>query len=154
MIYRKILLSLHILFFSFFLLVQTSCEKFSGDQTIPAYISIDSIYLQTDYSLEGSNSQNITDAWVYVDDYLIGTFQLPARFPVLRQGTHTLSVIPGIKKNGIASTRITYPFYSTITQSVNLVPDSTINVGVMKTTYGSTTKFTGILNSSSPSTSH
>jgi hypothetical protein len=142
MIYRRILPASLILFFPFFLLVHTSCEKFSGDQTIPAYLSIDSIYLQTDQGIEGTASHNITDAWVYVDDYLVGTFQLPARFPVLFQGKHTLSVIAGIKKDGIASTRITYPFYSTITQSVNLVPDSTLSAGVLKTTYISTTKFT------------
>jgi hypothetical protein len=142
MIYRRILPASLILFFPFFLLVQTSCEKFSGDQTIPAYLSIDSIYLQTDPSLQGTASQNITDAWVYVDDYLVGTFQLPARFPVLKEGIHTLSVIPGVKKDGIASTRITYPFYSMISQSVNLVPDSTSSVGLLKTTYISTTKFT------------
>jgi hypothetical protein len=142
MIYRRLFLALLILFLPLFLLVQTSCEKFSGDQTIPAYLSIDSIYLQTDPGAEGTASQNITDAWVYVDDYLVGTFQLPARFPVLREGKHNLSIIPGIKKNGIASTRITYPFYNTITQSVNLVPDSTISGGVLKTSYISTTKFT------------
>jgi hypothetical protein len=142
MIYRRLFLALLILFLPFFLLVQTSCEKFSGDQTIPAYLSIDSIYLQTDPANEGTASQNITDAWVYVDDYLVGTFQLPARFPVLIEGKHNLSIIPGIKKNGIASTRITYPFYNTITQSVNLVPDSTLSGGVLKTSYISTTKFT------------
>jgi hypothetical protein len=141
MIYRRILLALTILFLPFFLLVQTSCEKFSGDQTIPAYLSIDSIYLQTDFSSQGSASQNITDAWVYVDDYLIGTFQLPARFPVLYEGKHSLSVIAGIKRNGIASTRVTYPFYSTITRSIDLVPDSTVSIGVMKTSYFSTTVF-------------
>jgi hypothetical protein len=141
MIYRRILPALTIFFLPFLLLVQTSCEKFSGDQTIPAYISIDSIYLQTDFSSQGSAAQNITDAWVYIDDYLIGIFQLPARFPVLYEGKHTLSVIAGIKRNGIASTRVTYPFYNTITRSVNLVPDSTLSVGVMKTTYFSSTIF-------------
>ena len=144
MIYRRILPALPILFLPFFLLVQTSCEKFSGDQTIPAYLSIDSIYLQTDFNKEGTASQNITDAWVYVDDNLVGAFQMPARFPVLKEGKHNLTIIPGVKRNGIASTRITYPFYNTITQSVNLVPDSTISAGsagVLKTTYFSTTKF-------------
>jgi len=141
MIYRKILLALLILFLPFFILLHTSCEKFSGDQTIPAYLSIDSIYLQTDYSLEGTTSQNITDAWVYVDDNLVGTFQLPACFPVLKEGKHSLSIIPGIKKNGIASTRVTYPFYSTITQTLNFVTDSTLSLVPQKTTYISTTKF-------------
>ena len=141
MIYRRILPALSILFLPFFLLVQTSCEKFSGDQTIPAYLSIDSLYLQTDYTTQGSASQNITDAWVYIDDNLVGTFQLPARFPVLKEGTHSLSIIPGIKRNGIASTRVTYPFYSTIIKSVNLVPDSTVSEHVLKTTYFSSTVF-------------
>jgi hypothetical protein len=142
MIYRRVFLALLIVFFPFFLLIETSCEKFSGDQTIPAYLSIDSIYLQTDFYTEGTASQNITDAWVYVDDNLVGTFQLPAPFPVLKEGKHSLSIIPGIKKNGIASTRATYPFYNTITQSVDFTPDSTLSVGVLKTTYMSTTKFT------------
>jgi hypothetical protein len=142
MIHRRILLAFPVLFLSFFLLVQTSCEKFSGDQTIPAYISIDSIFLKiTDINLEGTASHNITDAWVYVDDNLVGTFQLPARFPVLKKGSHTISVYPGIKRNGIASTRITYPFYNSITRQVNLVPDSLFSSGILSTTYMSTTKF-------------
>ena len=140
--YRRYLLFAQFIFFPFLLLMQTSCEKFSGDQTIPAYLSIDSIYLQTDFQEEGTTSQNITDAWVYVDDILIGTFQMPARFPVLFQGVHDLTVIPGIKRNGIASTRTTYPFYNAITKSVKLVPDSTLPAGVLKTTYMSTTVFT------------
>jgi hypothetical protein len=142
MIYRRILPVLLILFLSFFLLVQTSCEKFSGDQTIPAFLSIDSIYLQTDNGLEGTDSQNITDAWVYVDDNLVGAFQMPARFPVLKEGKHNLTIIPGVKRDGIASTRITYPFYTYITRTVNFVPDSTLRMHVLKTTYNSTTKFT------------
>jgi hypothetical protein len=143
MICRKILFAFSVLFLPFFLLMQTSCEKFSGDQTIPAYLTIDSIYLEVgDVNLEGTASHKITDAWVYVDDNLVGAFQLPARFPVLKQGIHKISVIPGVKKDGIAATRITYPFYSTITQQINLVPDSTISLGLLKTTYLSTTKFT------------
>jgi hypothetical protein len=141
MIYRRYLLFLIFLFSPFFLLMQTSCEKFSGDQTIPAYLSIDSIFLQTDFGQEGTASHNITDAWVYVDDYLVGTFQMPARFPVLYKGIHDLTIIPGIKRNGIATTRVTYPFYNSITKSVNFTPDSTVSVGIIKTTYFSTTKF-------------
>jgi hypothetical protein len=71
MIGRKFL---HILAFSFFLLLllaQTSCEKFSGDQTVPAYMKIDSIRLTTDYSTQGTAIHNITDAWVYIDGQLI-----------------------------------------------------------------------------------
>lgn len=129
--------------FSLLLLLLTlgSCDKFEGDQTIPAYLSIDSIYLQTDPETQGTNSHNITDAWVYIDEKLVGTFQLPARFPVLSQGVHDLTIIPGIKRNGISSTRVTYPFYASIEKSIKLMPDSTTRIGVIKTTYMSNTSF-------------
>jgi hypothetical protein len=126
---------------SFFLLLVTSCEKFSGDQTVPAYLDIDSIYLSTDYYTQGTNSQKITDAWVAVDDVPIGAFELPARFPVLNSGKHKVSVYPGIKKNGIAATRTIYSFYNPVVKELTLTPDSTTRLGVLKSTYQSTTVF-------------
>ena len=141
MICRKFL---HILVFSSLLLlivVQTSCEKFSGSQTIPAYLKIDSISLTTDYPTQGTARHSIVDAWVYIDGTLIGTFQLPATFPVLSQGTHTLMVLPGVKKDGIASTRVSYPFYQEITRTINLVPDKTLDLGTLSTTYLAKAKF-------------
>lgn len=122
-------------------LVITSCEKFSGDQTIPAYLGIDSIYLATSYYTEGTSSQRITDAWVYVDDEFIGAFELPARLPVLKSGKHSLKIWPGIKKNGIGATRVSYAFYSPIARDVVFVPDSATQTGVLKTTYQPTTVF-------------
>jgi hypothetical protein len=135
---------LHILAFSFLLillLAQTSCEKFSGDQTVPAYLRIDSIQLTTTYSTQGTANHSITDAWVYIDGELIGTFQLPATFPVLKQGNHTLQVLAGIKKDGIAATRVYYPFYQAITRNIKLVPDQTLDVGTLSTTYSPKAKF-------------
>ncbi len=141
MICRKFLHILTFSFFLFLLLAQTSCEKFSGDQTVPAYLRIDSIRLTTDYPTQGTAIHNITDAWIYIDGELIGTFQLPATFPVLKQGTHTLMVLPGVKKDGIAATRVSYPFYQEITRTINLVADDTLDVGTLSTTYSTKTKF-------------
>lgn len=108
---------------------------------VPAYLRIDSIRLTTDYSTQGTAIHNITDAWVYIDGELIGTFQLPATFPVLKQGTHTLMVFPGVKKDGIAATRISYPFYQEINKTINLVPDQPLPVGTLSTTYATKAKF-------------
>jgi hypothetical protein len=141
MMFRKFLHILVVSSFLLLLLAQTSCEKFSGDQTIPAYLKIDSIRLTTDYATQGTASNAITDAWVYIDGQLIGTFQLPATFPVLQQGTHKLMVLPGVKKDGIASTIINYPFYMDTTKTINLIPDKTLNVGILSTAYSSKTKF-------------
>lgn len=119
-----------------------SCYKFSGDQTIPSYLRIDSIGLNTDYFTEGSNTHNITDAWVYIDDNLIGVFELPAVVPILKSGPQNLDIRAGIKLNGISSTRVPYPFYKPITnEEFNLYPDSVIDMGVINTRYESDVVF-------------
>jgi len=123
------------IFLSILFVSMVSCEKFSGDQQIPAYLSIDSVYLTTDYNKQGSKSQNITDVWVYVDDEFLGAFELPARLPVLKSGLHTVKLWPGIKKNGIAATRVAYEYYVPFQKNVNLKEDSTSKLGVLKTTY-------------------
>jgi hypothetical protein len=119
----------------------TSCEKFSGDQSVPSYISVDSIYLTTDYYTQGTSSQRITDAWVYVDDEFLGTFELPAKLPVLQSGKHEVKIWPGIKRNGIAATRVSYEFYAPVVKQVTLGIDSTTLLGVLKTTYQPTASF-------------
>lgn len=114
-----------------FSVVFASCRKFEGSQTIPAYIHIESIVVDslTDYFTYGATTSKITDAWVYVDDDPIGCFELPATFPVLKHGPHKVTVYGGIMSNGIAAARATYPFYKPqIYESLNLVEDSIINL--------------------------
>ena len=114
-----------------FSVVFVSCRKFEGSQTIPAYIHIESIVVDslTDYFTYGATTSKITDAWVYVDDDPIGCFELPATFPVLKHGPHKVTVYGGIMSNGIAAARATYPFYKPqIYESLNLVEDSIINL--------------------------
>ncbi len=119
-----------------------SCDKFDGDQTIPAYIHIEKINLLDNANLnEGSLSTKITDAWVYVDDEFIGAYELPATFPVLKKGVHTIKVLPGIKMNGISTTRIAYPFYTAIKLSKTLVEQETLKLDTLTTLYDNNTKF-------------
>lgn len=83
-----------------------SCEKFEGEQTIPSYISVDTFYLLDNPDLqEGKLTHDFTDAWVYVDDQIIGAFELPAAVPVLQSGIHKLTIYPGIKYNTLSGTR-------------------------------------------------
>ena len=106
--------------FGFFAtLLFSSCELYNPSEPIPAYIHIEKFNLTTDYATQGSNSHKITDAWVYVDDQLIGCFELPATFPVITEGTHKVKIVAGIKVNGIASNRGQYPFYNPYEQIVN-----------------------------------
>ncbi len=108
-----------------------SCNKFEGSQTVPAYIHIDQISVDpaTDYSVYGAPTHKITEAWVYVDDQIIGCYELPATFPVLKNGPHKVAVYGGIKADGRTGAYSTYPFYKpTVYQSLNLVEDSIINL--------------------------
>lgn len=118
------------------ILLSNGCYKFEGDQTIPAYIKIDTILLDTYYPEEGSSSAKITDVWIYVNDNIVGVFELPAIFPVLAEGNQKLDIRAGIKLNGISSTRVPYPFYYPIVfEDFNFVPDSTIYINNPVTTY-------------------
>ena len=109
-----------------------NCNK---EEPIPSYIHIDKFTLTTNYNVEGTASDKILDAWIYIDDQLVGAFQMPCTVPVLYEGTHTVKVLAGIKENGISETRITYPFYETFEQSVDLVPGEIL-------TLNPTTKYT------------
>ena len=132
--------NLFVLFVAVVLL--TSCYKFEGDQTVPAYLKIDSINLSTNYSEYGTNSHAIIDVWVYVDDVLLGDYELPAVLPALYHGKHKLTLKSGIKVNGISSTRAPYPFYKPIIyEDFNFIPDSVINLGSPSTEYYSNLNF-------------
>jgi len=112
----------------FIISIFSSCQKFKGDQTIPAYIRIDSITLQTNYEEEGAPTHNITDAWVYINNESIGAYELPAVFPILANGITEVRIDPGIELNGIAGLRSPYPFYQPIIQDVELVEGEEVNL--------------------------
>ena len=110
--------------------VMQACVKDDPD-LIPTYISIDSIQLISNPNiahLEGSLSHNITDAWIFVDGEYLGTYELPATFPILKDGTHTLEIKSGIKINGISGTRGMYSLYEAYNTEVDFVKDSVIKV--------------------------
>ncbi len=115
--------------FAFFLILFTSsCELYNPAEPIPAYLHIEKIDLTTDYATQGTNSNKISDAWVYVDDQLIGCFELPSTFPVISEGVHTVKIRPGVKVNGIAANRSPYPFFTSYEQVIDLQVGKTITL--------------------------
>lgn len=118
----KILLKITLFLTLSFLIV--SCDKFEGEQTIPSYLHIDSIALKTVSPAQGSASSRITDAWVYIDEQLIGAFELPATIPILSQGSRRLKIKPGIRLDGMVQLRANYPMYTDIDKTITLTPDS------------------------------
>jgi hypothetical protein len=124
------------------IIVLSSCEKFDGDQTIPAYLKVDAVDFNTDYSTQGTEKQKITDVWIYVNDQVIGGFEMPTQFPVLNEGPCKIEIRPGIILNGISSTRADYPYFQPIIfEDFNLVPDSVISLENLETVYRNNTVF-------------
>jgi len=132
-------LHIDLLILFFLVLLIGGCKKTSIDE-IPSYIKIDSISLNAG-SLQGTASQKITDTWVYTDNELIGAFELPAKFPVLKSGSSQLSVFAGIKLNGINETRVPYPFYQQLNKTVTLEREKITDLGHLKFGYVEGTKF-------------
>ncbi|MCD4790740.1 MAG: hypothetical protein K8R37_12135 [Bacteroidales bacterium] len=127
-----------------FLISGTSCDKFEGSQTIPAYIQVDTFCLKPNPSIdEGALTQNITDVWVYVDDQIIGVFELPAIVPVLAEGNHKLTLYAGVKYNGMSGTRGPYPFYEPYITDCDFIVDS-IKIIIPSISYYSNTFFAWI----------
>ncbi len=105
-----------------------ACKKLNPDEPVPSYIHIEKIDLKTDQTKQGSNSAKISDAWVYIDEKLIGCFELPATFPVLYEGSHEIKIRAGIKVNGIAASRAPYPFYDMFVQKIELQKNTRLNL--------------------------
>ena len=114
-----------------------SCDLINPAEPVPAYLHIDSVAFSSNHLTQGSSSHKITDAWVYVDGSIVGTFELPATFPVLSSGVHRLTVRPGILVNGIAATRTAYPFYSGFDTTLNFEPGKIVTVFPSVTYYAS-----------------
>lgn len=117
-----------------------SCSKEDLEAEIPAYISIDKFTFTTDPTTQGTDSENITDAWVFIDDNLVGVYELPANFPVLKKGNVEIQVFAGIKENGISASRTRYLFYSGHTEQITLLENETVVINPT-ITYTAETKF-------------
>lgn len=107
-----------------FLFVQ--CNEFSGEQEVPAYIKIEGFNLVENPNIsipqdEGFLTSDIKDAWVYIDNDLVGIYPLPCSVPVLKTGRHKVDVRPGVLYNGMQATREAYPFYTTAIDTLDLV---------------------------------
>ena len=106
------------------LVLLSACRK--GD-AVPSYVHIPAISVQAGPEFGGGTSK-ITDAWVSVNDRSLGSWELPARVPVIGQGRVTITVTPGVKRNGSYDDRLRYPYYSTWQTSLELIPERSTTI--------------------------
>jgi hypothetical protein len=96
----------------YFLLLIPFCHCSKNEATKPSFIRINQIDLALSNSNQGSSSAKISDAWIYINDQLLGAYELPCEIPVSNFGTAKISIAAGIKNTGQSTIRERYPFYS------------------------------------------
>ena len=92
------------------LLILSSCVK---NNPQPVWLEINERTLQSNPNAtdeQGEMTHNFSDVWVYVDNKVIGVFELPCKIPVLVSGAAKVQLYPTVRNNGIASTKKLYPF--------------------------------------------
>jgi len=127
-------------FFALLLCLFFSCGK---DVPTPAYLQINkfSVLENVDaVSPQGALSNNFTDAWVYIDGQLMGVFELPAKLPIGQEGGKTITIVAGVRNNGIESTKKRFPFVENYETYVTLTPNETTVINPT-TRYYSTLNF-------------
>jgi hypothetical protein len=73
-------------------------------------------------------TQNFSDAWVYIDDQVIGVFEVPFKIPILKSGACNIKIFPTVKNNGIAATKKIYPFMEVYEVNATLVQNQTLTL--------------------------
>lgn len=121
--------------FLFLLLFISACDLINPAEPSPAYVEISDYTVTSNYITQGSNSNKVKDAWVYIDGALLGIYQLPCKFPVLKEGVKEIRVGAGILENGIASTRAAYPLYKFYTENKELKAGETVKLNSLSFEY-------------------
>ena len=130
---------LFILLLSIFFIL-SSCVKNNPD---PSWIEVNEWQLNSNIELsglEGELTESITNAKVYVNDDLLGIFEVPFRIPVLKSGPCNVKVYPVVINNGISATKKLYPFLNLFEIDAELIQNETLTINPV-TSYKSITNF-------------
>lgn len=117
-----------LLLFAGLILFLSSCVK---NNPAPSWIQVNKWTLVANADLsgvEGELTHNFTDAWVYVNDELIGVFEVPFKIPVLKSGNCNIKIYPTVRNNGISATKKIYPFVEHYEINADLVQNEILTI--------------------------
>lgn len=118
----------------------SSCVKNNPD---PSWLEVTKWTLEENPGSQyptGEMTHNFTDAWVYIDDELVGVFEVPFKIPVLKSGNVNIKIYPAVRNNGISATKKMYPFVEVFEVNSTLVQNETLTLNPV-TRYHSAVKF-------------
>lgn len=93
-----------------FLLLASSCKKYVPAEEA-SFLQPGTISVSTT-TAQGTGNHKITDLWVYVNGQFQGAYPVENTIPIVTKGEPvSLDIKPGIKNNGITSTRMPWLLY-------------------------------------------
>jgi len=126
--------------FTVIILLFSSCVKNNPD---PSWLEVNEWTLNSNVELsgeEGELTHRITNAKVYVNDDLLGIFEVPFRIPVLKSGYCNIKIYPVVINNGISASKIQYPFLNYYETNADLLQNEVLELNPV-TNYKSVTNF-------------
>jgi len=119
--------------------ILAGCVKNNPD---PSWLEVTAWTLEDTIGLDDRElTHDFSDAWVYVDDKLIGVFEVPFKIPLLLSGESKITLYPTIRNNGISAVKKIYPFVQPYTINATLVQNQTLTINPT-TKYYPNTQFT------------
>lgn len=116
------------LFLLLILPIFSACVK---NNPAPVWLEIDAWTLEVNpnsLNNAGVLEHNFTDVWVYVDNKIIGVFEVPCKIPVLVSGNKKIQLFPTIRNNGISATKKIYPFVEPFEVTMDMSEGQTIHL--------------------------
>jgi hypothetical protein len=135
-LYSRILLAL-------LLIAASSCDIVNPPEDIPSFIRVDTFIVEVYDIDQGSASHMMENCYISVGGTNMGVFQMPFTIPTLETGMQTVTIRPGIKLNGIAASRIDYPFFEPYITDIEL-RENEIHLIEPHTRYKEACRFTWI----------
>jgi hypothetical protein len=120
MVYRYLLFLLPLL--------SSKCVKNNPN---PSWLEVTEWTLEANPELNGEEGQlthKLTDAWVYIDDELIGVFEVPFKIPILKEGFSKIRLYPTIRVNGIAATKMRNEHLEAFEVQAELIQNQTLEL--------------------------
>ena len=131
-------------FVSLFLLAaftQAGCNIVNPADPVPTFVELDSFsFADPDPFVTVGSTHQIRSVFVSYEGKNVGTFDLPARIPVLAGSGGTLQLFPGVDNTGQFVTQLQYPHYQIFETKLGAAAGTVVKVAA-KTGYATATRF-------------
>ena len=108
-------------------LLCAGCQPESWSLGDPEVMRI-SAYELTTTPEQGTAAHKVEEVWVYSSTDVLGVYPLPATVALPAGEAQTVTLVPGIRANGVSATRRVYPFYDVERVSLDGDPSTQTDV--------------------------